>query len=307
MPARGVRRAAGAAWWPRARPSRQPAWAARVGLGVCCFTRRFLPCRGRHVDQRYGTRQLSCNTRLASRLRRVRTSARRAADRRAAPRRRSHRARRGPRSTTPATASRCSATRSAACSRAGCRRPPTPVLTALDDAAQVLDESLAPARPRYFAFVGSSGLEVGGAGRRPGVGLRRQPRHARRRRRPGRAPGAGLGGPVRGLSGHRRRVHERRHDLEPDGARRGARVRAARASARRASHGRPAALYCSAEAHYSVQRAAEVLGLGAAQRAVDPDRRPAPDDRRGGGGRHRRATSPPASRRSRWSRRRARR
>ncbi len=36
----------------------------------------------------------------------------------------------------------------------------TPVLEALDDAAQVLDESLAPARPRYFAFVGSSGLEV---------------------------------------------------------------------------------------------------------------------------------------------------
>ena len=34
------------------------------------------------------------------------------------------------------------------------------MLEALDDAAQVLDESLAPARPRYFAFVGSSGLEV---------------------------------------------------------------------------------------------------------------------------------------------------
>src|SRR5437763_6713734 len=43
----------------------------------------------------------------------------------------------------------------------GLPEQPTPDLTALDDAAQALDESLGPARPRYFAFVGSSGLEVG--------------------------------------------------------------------------------------------------------------------------------------------------
>ena len=52
----------------------------------------------------------------------------------------------------------------------------TPVLDALDDAAQVLDESLAPARPRYFAFVGSSGLEVAVLADALGLGLRRQPR-----------------------------------------------------------------------------------------------------------------------------------
>ena len=34
-------------------------------------------------------------------------------------------------------------------------------LGALDDAAQILDVSIAQTRPRFFAFVGSSGLEIG--------------------------------------------------------------------------------------------------------------------------------------------------
>jgi aromatic-L-amino-acid decarboxylase len=34
-------------------------------------------------------------------------------------------------------------------------------LAALDDAARILDTSLAQPRPRFFAFVGSSGLEIG--------------------------------------------------------------------------------------------------------------------------------------------------
>ena len=38
---------------------------------------------------------------------------------------------------------------------------PTPVHEALDDAARILDESIAQPRPRYFAFIGSSGLEIG--------------------------------------------------------------------------------------------------------------------------------------------------
>ena len=38
---------------------------------------------------------------------------------------------------------------------------PTTAAEALRDTARVLDESIAPARPRYFAFVGSSGLEIG--------------------------------------------------------------------------------------------------------------------------------------------------
>ena len=38
---------------------------------------------------------------------------------------------------------------------------PTSALEVLEDARRVLDESLAQTRPRYFAFVGSSGLEIG--------------------------------------------------------------------------------------------------------------------------------------------------
>ena len=38
---------------------------------------------------------------------------------------------------------------------------PEPVTRALDEAAQILDESIAQPRPRYFAFVGSSGLPIG--------------------------------------------------------------------------------------------------------------------------------------------------
>jgi aromatic-L-amino-acid decarboxylase len=38
---------------------------------------------------------------------------------------------------------------------------PTPASEVLDDAAMVLDRSLAQPRPRFFAFVGSSGLEIG--------------------------------------------------------------------------------------------------------------------------------------------------
>src|SRR4051794_9115968 len=38
---------------------------------------------------------------------------------------------------------------------------PTPSEEAMADAARALDESLAQPRPRYFAFIGSSGLEIG--------------------------------------------------------------------------------------------------------------------------------------------------
>src|SRR4029453_12374006 len=39
-----------------------------------------------------------------------------------------------------------------------------PALEALDDTARILDESIAQPRPRYFAFIGSSGLEIGAVG-----------------------------------------------------------------------------------------------------------------------------------------------
>jgi aromatic-L-amino-acid/L-tryptophan decarboxylase len=43
-------------------------------------------------------------------------------------------------------------------------RGPVSVHEALDDAARALDESIAQPRPRYFAFIGSSGLEIGTLG-----------------------------------------------------------------------------------------------------------------------------------------------
>ena len=45
--------------------------------------------------------------------------------------------------------------------QAGLPRDPVSVHEALDDAFRALDESIAQPRPRYFAFIGSSGLEIG--------------------------------------------------------------------------------------------------------------------------------------------------
>src|SRR5919201_3884419 len=48
--------------------------------------------------------------------------------------------------------------------RAGLPAEPVSVHEALDDAFRALDESIAQPRPRYFAFIGSSGLEIGALG-----------------------------------------------------------------------------------------------------------------------------------------------
>src|SRR3954466_1170407 len=48
--------------------------------------------------------------------------------------------------------------------RADLPEDPVPVHEALDDAARILDESIAQPRPRYFAFIGSSGLPIGAIG-----------------------------------------------------------------------------------------------------------------------------------------------
>ncbi|HUF60291.1 MAG TPA: pyridoxal-dependent decarboxylase [Actinomycetota bacterium] len=48
--------------------------------------------------------------------------------------------------------------------QAGLPQEPVSVHEALEDAARALDESIAQPRPRYFAFIGSSGLEIGALG-----------------------------------------------------------------------------------------------------------------------------------------------
>lgn len=153
----------------------------------------------------------------------------------------------------------------------GLPEEPTPVLAALDDAAQALDESLAPARPRYFAFVGSSGLEVGvladalasaydvNLATHAGVAdlVERQALDwVARFVGFGAAGGAFTSG---GMVSNLTALTAARESALPG-------VRETGLA------GRPAALYCSAEAHYSVQRAAEVLGIGAERvRAIPLD------------------------------------
>ena len=143
----------------------------------------------------------------------------------------------------------------------------------------MLDESIAQTRPRYFAFVASSGLEIGVIGdllascfdanlavwAAAATEIEDQAI---------RWVAEFLGFPAAG-----RGVHERRHRLEHDGA--GGGARAGDPGSRRHGLGSAqATLYCSSEAHYSIERAAEMLGIGSANvrsLPIDGDRRLPPE------------------------------
>ena len=157
---------------------------------------------------------------------------------------------------------------------------PEPVTQALEEAALILDESIAQPRPRYFAFVGSSGLPIGVvadalascfdanlavyAGAASDI-----------EEQAVRWVGELIGYPVSGgaftsggtVSNLTALAAAREHAMP--GTR---------------SHGmrdRLPAVYCSEEAHYSVMRAVEVLGIGASNvRAIglDDRRRMRPDE-----------------------------
>jgi aromatic-L-amino-acid decarboxylase len=152
-------------------------------------------------------------------------------------------------------------------------------LEILDDAARVLDASLAQTRPRFFAFVGSSGLEIGVLGdllaacfdvnlaawAAAATDVEEQAVRwvAEFIGYPAEAGAFTSGGTVSNLTAL---AAAREHALA--GSRRGG------------LYGRRCALYCSAEAHYSVMRAAELLGIGDANVrvvAVDGRRRLRPD------------------------------
>jgi aromatic-L-amino-acid decarboxylase len=140
-------------------------------------------------------------------------------------------------------------------------KPSSPT-DALDTAARILDSSIAASRPRYFAFVGSSGLEIGvlgdalAAAHDVNVAVSAGAADLVEREAVSWVakfvgfPGAGgliaSGGMISNLT-----------------ALCAARERAAPGFRYDGPAGRTLALYCSADAHYSVRRAAEVLGIGA--------------------------------------------
>jgi aromatic-L-amino-acid decarboxylase len=144
-------------------------------------------------------------------------------------------------------------------------------LAALDDAARVLDVSIAQPRPRFFAFVGSSGLEIGVLGDLlascfdvnlavwAGAASEVEDQAVRWVsefiRYPAAAGAFTSGGTISNVTA----LAAAREQALPGSRHRGL--------------GRSAALYCSREAHYSVVRSAELLGLGAEQvRSLPQDR-----------------------------------
>lgn len=133
---------------------------------------------------------------------------------------------------------------------------------ALDLAAELLDASISQPRPRYFAYVGSSGLEVGVLGdalaASHDVNVAVSAGGADLFERQAIAWVAeflGFGAPFDGLLAAGGTIS----NLTALAA---ARERAIPGFRRTGGDGRRMAIYCSAEAHYSVRRAAEVLGIG---------------------------------------------
>jgi aromatic-L-amino-acid decarboxylase len=152
-------------------------------------------------------------------------------------------------------------------------------LEALDDAARVLDVSIAQPRPRFFAFVGSSGLEIGVLGDvlascfdvnlAVWAGAASEVEDQAVRwvsefiRYPAAAGAFTSGGTISNVT-----------------ALAAARERALPGARRTGVGETKGALYCSREAHYSVVRSAELLGIGSEWvRALpqDDDRRVIPD------------------------------
>ena len=134
-------------------------------------------------------------------------------------------------------------------------------LAALDDAARILDVSIAQTRPRFFAFVGSSGLEIGVLGDLlascfdanlavwAGAASEVEDQAVRWVSEfvgyPAAAGAFTSGGTISNVT-----------------ALAAARERALPGTRSSGMPAGRAALYCSAEAHYSVVRSAELLGIG---------------------------------------------
>lgn len=158
----------------------------------------------------------------------------------------------------------------------------TDVMEAIDRATAVLDASLAQSRPRFFAFIGSSGLPIGALAdllaHSYDINLAVDARAATKLEWqtirwlsdflgfPAEMGNFTSGGTISNIT-----------------ALVSAREAALPGSRRYGVAGARPTLYCSEEAHYSIRRAAEVLGIGADQVrsvAIDGERRMRADDLR---------------------------
>jgi aromatic-L-amino-acid decarboxylase len=154
-----------------------------------------------------------------------------------------------------------------------------PVHEALDDAARILDESIAQPRPRYFAFIGSSGLEIGTIAdllaHTYDINLAVDARAATEIEQqavrwvsefvgfPATIGAFTSGGTISNMT-----------------ALAAAREQALPGSRSTGLFGRRVAVYCSAEVHYSITRAVELLGIGSENLRdlpLDGSRRMRPD------------------------------
>ncbi len=138
---------------------------------------------------------------------------------------------------------------------------PDDACACLDAAAEVLDASLAQSRPRYLAYIGSSGLEIGALAdllaHSYDVNLALEAGAATSLERQATAwLGQFLGYPAAtgaftsgGTTSNITALAAARERALPDSRIEG-------------MSGHMGALYCSREAHYSVTRAAELLGIG---------------------------------------------
>ena len=162
---------------------------------------------------------------------------------------------------------------------AGLPEGPVPVHEVLEDAARILDESIAQPRPRYFAFIGSSGLEIGTIAdllaHTYDINLAVDARAATDIEQqavrwvsefvgfPATIGAFTSGGTISNMT-----------------ALAAAREQALPGSRATGLSGRPVAVYCSSEVHYSITRAVELLGIGSENLRdlpIDAHRRLRPD------------------------------
>ena len=149
---------------------------------------------------------------------------------------------------------------------------PSDPRAALDQAATVLDASLAQARPRYFAYIGASGLEIGVLGDSLAASHDVNVAVSAGAADLLEAQTIAWVGQFVGFDEHAVGVMSESGTISNLTALTAAREAALPGVREAGTAGAAMALYCSAEAHYSVRRAAEVLGIGGANvRAIQID------------------------------------